>query len=463
MSNTSDDRALKQAPAGSANKDSLKQAPADSANQDSLGQASAALIDRNFARLMPLLVAGYILNFLDRTNIALAKAALQHDVGISPAAYGVGAGLFFLAYAACEVPSNLILQRVGARPWIARIMFTWGLVSMAMCLVKGTVSFYVLRVMLGVAEAGLFPGVLYYLTTWFGPREQARATGYFLMAVSMANVIGGPLGGALLDLDGALGLKGWQWLFLAEGAPAVLFAAVIWLRLPDGPHKAPWLTPAERDQVARRLDQEKHAFGVVGDKRVWRAFLHPQVLLAIFVYFLHQVAFYGVTFFLPSIIRAWGHLTELQIGLLTGLPWLFAFIGAGTLPWLAARGGWSRLLMTGGLFLLAGCLLAPLVFPPAAALAVFCLGMAVISPVQAVLFTYPPARFEGLALAAGLAWLNALGVTGGFVGPSIMGAIEQATGKPSAGLVVMAAAVAVAAVASLFLRYPSEDRKRPAG
>ena len=418
------------------------------------------LVDRNFARLMPLLVAGYILNFLDRTNIALAKSALQHDVGSSPAAYGLGAGLFFLVYAACEVPSNLILQRVGARRWIARIMATWGLVSMAMALVKGPGSFYALRVLLGVAEAGLFPGVLYYLTTWFGPREQARATGYFLMAVSLANVIGGPLGGAILGLDGMGGLKGWQWLFLLEGAPAVLFSLVIWFALPDGPQRATWLREDQRIEVARYLEAERHAFGVIGDRRVWRAFLHPQVLLAIFVYFLHQIAFYGVTFFLPSIIRAWGGLTELQIGLLTGLPWLCAFIGAGTLPGLAGRLNKSRLLMTGGFFLLAACLIAPLVFPPAAALAVFCLGMAVISPVQAVLFTYPPARFEGLALAAGLAWLNATGVTGGFVGPYVMGAIEQATGKPSAGLWVMSAALAVAGIGALFLRYPNEDKVR---
>ena len=314
--------------------------------------------------------------------------------------------------------------------------------------------------MLGVAEAGLFPGVLYYLTTWFGPREQARATGYFLMGVSLANVIGGPLGGALLSLDGAHGLKGWQWLFLVEGAPAVLFALIVWSWLPDGPQNARWLGPDERARVARYLADERHAFGVVGDRRIWRAFLHPQVLLAIFVYFLHQIAFYGVTFFLPRIIRAWGGLSELQIGLMTALPWLCAFIGCATLPWLAGRFGRTRLLMTGGLFMLAGCLLAPLALPPALALAAFCLGMAVFSPIQAVLFTYPPARFQGMALAAGLGWLNGMGVTGGFVGPSVMGAIEKATGRPSAGLVVMSAALAVAALASLFLRYPKEDRAR---
>lgn len=440
MSNTSEPAAL-----------ALKAAPAD-----------RALINRNFMRLMPLLVAGYILNFLDRTNIALASSALQKDVGISPDIYGFGAGLFFLAYAACEVPSNLILRRVGARPWITRIMATWGLVSMGMALVNGPVAFYVLRVTLGVAEAGLFPGVLYYLTTWFGPREQARATGYFLMGVQLANVIGGPLGGALLSLDGAHGLKGWQWLFVVEGAPAVLFSLVVWFFLPDGPANARWLSPDERTRVARYLEDERHTFGVVGDKRIWRAFLHPQVLLAIFVYFLHQIAFYGVTFFLPRIIRSWGGLSELQIGLMTALPWVCAFIGCATLPWLAGRYGRTRLLMTGGLFLLAGCLLAPLALPPAAALAVFCLGMAVFSPIQAVLFTYPPARFQGMALAAGLGWLNGMGVTGGFVGPSVMGAIEKATGNPSAGLVVMSAALAVAALGSLFLRYPNEDRRAAA-
>ena len=420
--------------------------------------AAKALIARNFARLMPLLVAGYVLNFLDRTNIALAKSALQTHVGIEPRMYGFGAGLFFLVYAACEVPSNMILQKVGARPWITRIMATWGIVSMGMCLVKGETSFYVLRVLLGIAEAGLFPGVLYYLTTWFGPREQARATGYFLMGVSLANVIGGPLGGALLGLDGMMGLAGWQWLFLLEGAPAVLFAFVIWTRLPDGPAQAKWLTEDEKALVIEEVRRGK----VATTAPVWRAFLHPQVLLSILVYFLHQIAFYGVTFFLPSIIRSWGHLTEMQIGLLTGLPWLCAFIGAGTLPLIATRGGWTRLLMTGGCFLLALSLLAPLLLPPAAALAVVCLGMLVVSPIQAVVFTYPPARFEGVALAAGLGWLNALGVTGGFFGPSIMGVLEQATGKASSGLVFLSAAIALGGVVSLFLRYPWQDKLKTA-
>lgn len=173
-----------------------------------------------FRKLMPLLIIGYVLSFLDRTNIALAKQQLEIDLGISAAAYGLGAGLFFLTYALCEVPSNLIMHRVGARFWIARIMVTWGLISASMALVQGETSFYVLRVLLGIAEAGFFPGVMLYLTYWFGREERARATGYFLLGVCIANIVGGPLGGALMQLDGVWGWHGWQWMFVLEGLPA---------------------------------------------------------------------------------------------------------------------------------------------------------------------------------------------------------------------------------------------------
>jgi len=188
-----------------------------------------------FAKLMPLLIIAYILSFLDRTNIALAKHHLDVDLGISAAAYGLGAGLFFLTYALSEIPSNLIMHKVGARFWIARIMVTWGLISAAMAFVQGETSFYVLRLLLGIAEAGLFPGVMLYLTYWFNREQRARATGYFLLGVCFANIIGGPVGAALMRLDGLLGWHGWQWMFLLEGLPAVAFAWVVWRKLPDRP------------------------------------------------------------------------------------------------------------------------------------------------------------------------------------------------------------------------------------
>ncbi|WP_448869275.1 MFS transporter, partial [Delftia acidovorans] len=256
--------------------------------------ASAALNARIFRRLMPLLVLSYVISFIDRTNIALAKSHIEVDLGISAAAYGLGAGLFFLSYALLEVPSNLIMHRVGARFWITRIMVTWGLLSAGMAFITGETSFYVMRVLLGAAEAGLFPGVMLYLTYWFGREERARAIGYFLLGVCIANILSGPVGGALLQMDGFLGWHGWQWMFVIEGLPAVALAWVVWKKLPDGPASAPWLTAAESREVLHRLQAEQDqqaSAGQVGhslrdclrDRQIW---------LAILVYFCHQISIY---------------------------------------------------------------------------------------------------------------------------------------------------------------------------
>jgi len=235
-----------------------------------------------FAKLMPLLIIAYILSFLDRTNIALAKHHLDVDLGISAAAYGLGAGLFFLTYALSEIPSNLIMHKVGARFWIARIMVTWGLISAAMAFVQGETSFYVLRLLLGIAEAGLFPGVMLYLTYWFNREQRARATGYFLLGVCFANIIGGPVGAALMRLDGLLGWHGWQWMFLLEGLPAVAFAWVVWRKLPDRPSQAPWLTAAEAQGIEKRIAQETEEGAGEGGHAL-KNWLTPQILLAIYV------------------------------------------------------------------------------------------------------------------------------------------------------------------------------------
>ena len=221
----------------------------------------ASLNSLMLRKLMPLLVIVYVISFLDRTNIALAKHSMSIDLGISAAAYGLGAGLFFLTYAAFEIPSNLIMHRVGARFWITRIMVTWGALSVAMAFVTGETSFYVMRLLLGAAEAGLFPGVMLYLTYWFGREERARATGYFLLGVCVANIVGGPLGGALLELDGRLGFHGWQWLFVIEGVPAILLAFVAWKMLPDRPTSAPWLSREDAIALERRLAAEQDAQG----------------------------------------------------------------------------------------------------------------------------------------------------------------------------------------------------------
>jgi len=417
---------------------------------------TATLNKLMFVKLMPLLIAAYVLSFLDRTNIALAKHQLDIDLGISAAAYGLGAGLFFLTYALSEVPSNLIMHKVGARFWIARIMVTWGLISAAMAFVQGETSFYVLRLLLGIAEAGLFPGVMLYLTYWFGREQRARATGYFLLGVCFANIIGGPLGAALMQLDGVWGWRGWQWMFMLEGLPAVFFAMVVWKKLPDRPSKAPWLSTEEAQQIERRLAME--AEEGAGHGGALKQCLTPQILLAIFVYFCHQITVYTVIFFLPGIIGKYGSLSTLQIGLLTSLPWLAAAIGAIVLPRFASTPQRSRrILVTGLLTMAAGLGIASLAGPVISLLG-FCISAVMFFVVQSIIFLYPASRLKGAALAGGLGFVNSCGLLGGFVGPSVMGLIEQSTGNAMNGMKVIAVVLVIAAIAASRLRQGQERK-----
>ena len=410
-------------------------------------------------KLMPLLVIVYVISFLDRTNIALAKHSMSIDLGISAAAYGLGAGLFFLTYAAFEIPSNLIMHKVGARFWITRIMVTWGALSVAMAFVTGETSFYVMRLLLGAAEAGLFPGVMLYLTYWFGREERARATGYFLLGVCLANIVGGPLGGALLELDGALGFHGWQWLFVIEGLPAILLAFVVWKMLPDRPTSAPWLSRDEALALERRLAAEQDAQGGGHGAGAFRSVLADrQVWLAILVYFCHQLTIYTVIFFLPGIIGASGHFSPLAIGLLTATPWVAAAIGAATLPRFASDSSKSRRILIGGLVIMASGMLIAAWATPAIGLLGVCLSASMFFVVQSIIFTFPQSRLSGSALAGGLGLVNSCGLLGGFVGPTVMGIIEQTTGRAMNGLVCLAVALLIAAVCSARLRHGNEQR-----
>nr|WP_315597179.1 MFS transporter [uncultured Cupriavidus sp.] len=408
-----------------------------------------------FRKLMPLLVLSYVISFLDRTNIALAKSHIAVDLHISAAAYGLGAGLFFLSYALLEVPSNLIMHRVGARFWITRIMVTWGLLSAAMAFVQGETSFYIMRVLLGAAEAGLFPGVMLYLTYWFGREERARAVGYFLLGVCIANIASGPLGGLLLGMDGVWGFKGWQWMFVLEGLPAVALAAVVWKKLPDGPQSASWLTPAQAQEIQRKLAAEGAMPGKGGHSFLG-AMRDPQVWLAIFIYFCHQISIYTVIFFLPSIIGTYGKLSPLEIGMLNSLPWIAAAIGAAWLPRHANTPQRGRRLLCLGLVVMAVGLLIAAFAGPVVALAGFSLTALMFFVVQSIVFLFPSSRLTGVALAGGLALINTCGLVGGFIGPSVMGIIEQATGSTRNGLIIMAGLLLVACAVAPFLRQGQE-------
>ncbi|WP_282374885.1 MFS transporter [Pseudomonas sp. PS01302] len=410
------------------------------------------------SKLMPLLIVAYILSFLDRTNIAFAKERLDVDLGISAAVYGVGAGLFFLSYALLEVPSNLIMSRVGPRFWMTRILITWGLLSAGMAFIQGETSFYVMRLLLGMAEAGFFPGVMLYLTYWFPRNLRARAVGYFLLGACLANVLGAPLAGLLLELDGFGGWHGWQWLFIIEGLPAVALAYLFWKKLPDRPTEAAWLDKDAAVALENKLKDEIESgtkmhggaglIGALKDKQVW---------LVIFVYFCTQISVYSVVFFMPSIVRTYWQNSNLMVGVLVSLPWLCAAVSLLVLPRFATTASRSRRMLCVALFLMAIGFLLACYFGPVAALFGFAINLSMHMLAVSIIFQFPSSRLKGAALAGGLGLVNCIGLLGGFVGPTAMGFIERSTGKSSNGLIFIACLLVVSALMALRLRQGHED------
>ena len=383
-------------------------------------------------RVMPLLIGAYIMAFLDRTNIGMAKDRLEIDLGISATAYGIGAGLFFLTYALSEIPSNLIMHKVGARFWI-------------------------MRMLLGVAEAGLFPGVMYFLTQWFVVKDRAKANGMFLLGVSIANIVGAPLGGLLLTLDGFGGLHGWQWMFIIEGLPACLLAYVVWKKLPDRPTQATFLTPEEAtDLEARIAAEEKAGAEASGNHRLRDILKDQQILLVVGIYFTHQIAVYALSYFLPSIIGTYGKLNPLQIGLLTAIPWIFSAAGALLIPRFATDGRRSRLLVTGTMIGIVSGFALGAVGGPLLGMIGFCLAAFNFFALQPILFTYPATRLTGAALAGGIAFVNTIGLCGGFLGPYVMGMMQDATGSKLSGLWFIVGMCIIGALLSLMLKRGAE-------
>jgi len=408
-------------------------------------------------RLLPFLGLLYIVAYLDRINISFAALQMNQDLGLSAAAYGTGAGLFFLGYVLFEVPSNLILQRVGARLWIARIMVTWGLISMAMALVRSETSFYLLRFLLGVAEAGFFPGIILYLTGWFPRRERARAVALFATATALAGLIGSPLSGALLELDGWWGWRGWHWLFVAEGVPAVLLGLLVLVKLPDRPDQARWLPPDERAWLNRTLHQERQAARdqtrhtlreALTDHRVWGLGL---------VYLCMVIGMYGIALWLPQMLRALTAADDFTLGLLNALPFLAAGVGMVVIGWHSDRRGERRWHVAGSLVLAAaGAGLAAATQSLPLALLAFSIAAIGVWGVMGPFWALATALLSGTAAAAGIALINALGNVGGFLGPYLMGWLKQTTASFSAGLTVVALILLAGCALVLMLRLPRQ-------
>ena len=412
-------------------------------------------IRHSLRRLLPFLLLMYVIAFLDRANVGFAKDELLADVGISNAAYALGASLFFIGYAIFEVPSNLMMHKVGARWWMARIMVTWGLISAATMFVQGPTSFYVLRILLGIAEAGFFPGVILFLTYWIPMSHRGRALGFFYLGLPIANTLGGPLSGALLELDGFAGLKGYQWMFLIEGLLAIVVGVVAFFYLTDRPEKAEWLPADEREALSHKISEEADLKSQHGPRNVVASLRNPRVLYFSLTYFFIQAAVYGLTFFLPTQIAAIiGSKVGLGVGLLTAVPWGCALIATIVLTRVADRTGKYR--QIGVVLLLlsaAGIAGSAAAGSPVLALVALCFAATGFVAVQPLFWSFPSAYLTGIAAAAGIGLINSLGNLGGFVAPNIRAWATSAFGNETAGLYVLSVAPLIAAVMIFALRW----------
>ncbi|MBA2302794.1 MAG: MFS transporter [Acidobacteria bacterium] len=408
-----------------------------------LGSDPVAKIRR---RLIPFLFVLYVVAYLDRINVSFAALQMNEALGFTSAVYGLGAGVFFISYVLLEVPSNLILNRVGVRTWIARIMITWGLASSAMVFVQGTWSFYGLRFLLGAAEAGFFPGIILYLTRWFPAADRGRAIALFMTATALAGIIGGPLSGGLLSLEGVGGLHGWQWLFLLEGLPAVILGFCVLAWLPDGPAEAGWLEPAEREWLAARLREDEEAGQATAHAAFWPALRSGRLWLLATLYFSIVITFYGVSFWLPQILQSLSKLGDLQVAFLSALPYVGAAIGMVVIAQRSDRTGRRAGLVSASACIGAvGFAGAALVESPAASLAALSVAALGVWGTLGPFWAMPPVFLRGAAAAGGIAVINSVGNIGGFVGPYAVGAVRELTGDFAAGLWLMAGSLVVAA------------------
>jgi ACS family tartrate transporter-like MFS transporter len=396
-------------------------------------------------RLLPILTIAFLFNFLDRTNIGFAALTMNKEIGLTATQFGYGAGIFFLGYCFFEIPSNIALYRYGARIWIARIMITWGVMSIATILAKGPWSFYALRFLLGVAEAGFFPGVAYYLGSWFPAEYRARILAWFLVAIPTAPLIGGPLSGLLFKLDGVAGLAGWKWLFIVEGFPSVVVGGILLWILRDSPGQAEWLSEGERRAVVARLaneprEREKTKLGP--------ALRDTRVLILAGVMLGFTIGSYAVTIWLPQIIKG-TRFSNMEVGLLSAIPFFFACVCSIRWAALVDRSGKKiNNLTLACLISVIGLIISIMSHSFVISMTGMTIALVGITSARAIFWTIPTRFLTGIAAAGGLAFINSIGTLGGFIGPSIMGWLKDRTGSFSAGLFAVAGFLLLATMLS---------------
>ena len=402
-------------------------------------------------RIVPFIMLLYFIAYIDRVNIGFAALTMNRDLGFSAGVFGFGAGIFFIGYFLFEVPSNVILEKVGARLWIARVMITWGMISAAFAFIEGEISFYVLRFLLGAAEAGFFPGIILYLSYWFPARRRALVVSFFMAAAPISVVLGSPLSSALLELDGIWGLKGWQWMFILEAIPAVILGVVVLFYMTDRPEKATWLAADERDWLVQEMNAERAAKGPKAPHSIVAGLTDPRVLALALIYFGTSAGLYTLGIWAPQIIRQFG-LSTMAVGFLNAVPPTVAII---------AMVLWSRhsdqtgertwhvviacLVAAAGLGLagIAGSVLAVIL-----ALTLVNIG---ISSAKPPLWAMPTMFLSGTAAATGIATINSIGNLGGFAGPWVIGWIKETTGSFTGGLYVVAGFLCLSALVTLVL------------
>jgi len=405
-------------------------------------------------RLIPFLCAIYFMSFLDRSNVALAKAQLAIDVGISASMFGLGSGIFFIGYALLEVPSNLAAHRFGPRRWITRIAISWGLLSTAMMFVQGEWSFYVLRVLLGIAEAGLFPALMYMVTLWFAPHDRPIAVGCIYTAPALALMFGSPLGGALMQLGGIGGLHGWQWMFMIEGIPSVIAGIVVYFTLPDRPRDAKWLSSDEAQALESGAVIDTHGHAELTSSDWLAALRRPTTVLMGLIYFLNQVAFVGLYFFAPSMIHQMKVDSPFVVGLLASSVGFGFLIGVVILPRIHRHFDNDCVhlgVATAGL--IAGACAFIAAPSPAARMVLLTVTAFFGGGILPSYWAIAMKRLQGIQAAAGLAFINTIGLLGGFAGPYLFGMTETATGRSDSGFyVILIASVVGLALVPLYAR-----------
>jgi MFS transporter, ACS family, tartrate transporter len=403
-------------------------------------------------RFLPLAFVCYVVAYIDRVNVGFVAGELQRDLGLSATAYGVAAGLFFLGYCVCEVPSNIILERVGARRWIARIMITWGLVAMATTFVRDAGTFMAARVLLGVAEAGFFPGMVLFFTYWFPASERARTGALFMAASPVAVIIGAPLSTWIVGLDGVAGLRGWQWLFLIEGLPAVVLGLIVLAVMTDRPEDARWLDPAERAWLSRTMAADRAA-RARQDSREGDLLSSRALWLLSAVFFLNSIVNYGMFLWLPKLLADVTHLKGFALSLTTAIPFAAALAAMVLIGRASDRTGERRRFVAGCALVTAAGLIVAVVFQQQTALLVagFTVSQMALRSLAGVFWALPPELLGARAAAVGIGLINAIGGAGGFVGPTLVGVLLDTTGGYAGGLLVLTAVLVIEAFLVLLI------------